>query len=198
MENVEDRVFVQKLLKHYFLGYISALILFLIILSSSVILNNYVTSLDSTLNKLYTLKINLVKVRDTVKDINNSLYDIGKIIPPGILEEPSIKYIYSGLDTLKTVVGKAQVTMGTIEDKGSELHLPIIISGKITDYKLFFDSTGNLQSMNFPFFTIDSLVITGTTGSQGEDTFVYEIKGDLNIPKTGSNTINTEIRRGGK
>jgi hypothetical protein len=198
MENVEDRVFVQKLLKHYFLGYISALILFLIILSSSVILNNYVTSLDSTLNKLYTLKINLVKVRDTVKDINNSLYDIGKIIPPGILEEPSIKYIYIGLDTLKNIVGKAQVTMGTIEDKGSELHLPIIISGKITDYKLFFDSTGNLQSMNFPFFTIDSLVITGTTGSQGEDTFVYEIKGDLNIPKTGSNTINTEIRRGGK
>ncbi len=198
MENIEDHVFVQKLLKHYFLGYISALILFLIILSSSVILNNYTTSLESTLNKLYTLKINLVKVRDTVKDINNSLYDIGKIIPPGILEEPSIKYIYSGLDTLKTVVGKAQVTMGTIEDKGSELHLPIIISGTITDYKLFFDSTGNLQSMSFPFFTIDSLVITGMTGSKGEDSFVYEIKGDLNIPKTDSNAINAEIRRGGK
>jgi hypothetical protein len=198
MENIEDRNFVQNKLKSYFLSYLSALILFIIILSSSVVLNNYIASLDSTLNKLYTLKINLVKVRETIKDINNSLDDMGKIMPPGIMEEPSIKYIYRGLDTIKTIVGKAQVTMGAIEDKGNELHLPIIISGMIIDYSFFFNGTGNLQSMKFPFFTIDSLVITGMTGSKGENTFVYEIKGDLNTPKIVSNVMNAEIRTGGK
>ncbi|MCX5810968.1 MAG: hypothetical protein NT178_00250 [Proteobacteria bacterium] len=197
MENIKDRIFVQKGLKRYFLFYIAALILFLIVLSSAILFNKYAASLNITLSKLYTIKINLVKVRDTIKDIHNSLYDIGKIIPQGMLGTSSTKYIYIGLDTLKSLVGKAQVTVATIEDKGDELRLPIIISGTITDYTVFLKSIENLQSMKFPFFTIGSLVTTGATGVKGEIAFTYEIQGILKMPKTGFDTSIQGTKRNG-
>jgi len=197
MENIKDRDFVQKRLKYYFFFYIAALILFLTVLSSAILFSKYAASLGTTLSKLYTIKINLAKIRDTIKDIDNSLYDIGKIIPRDMPGTPSIKYIYIGLDTLKDLFGKAKVTTAVIEDKGDELRLPITISGTITDYTVFLKNIGNLQTMKFPFFTIGSLVLTSVTGVKGEIAFAYEIQGILNMPKTGFDTSTKGTKRNG-
>jgi hypothetical protein len=183
MENIADKAFVQKKLKPFFVSYILALAVFLLVLSCAVLFNRYASTLGETLDKLYILKINFIKVKNTIEDIKGTLRDSGQLIPPGRSKGTSATYMYSGLDTLRSYVGKAHVTVAAIEDKGNELRMPLTITGAVADYPVFLNSVGRLQSMRFPFFAITNLTMAKNITTAGGAAVSFEIQGVLSTPK---------------
>ena len=187
MENIGDKLFVQKKLKPFFVSYIIALTVFLILLSCAVLSDRYAASLDETLSKFQILKINLIKIRNVVEGMKGTLIDAAKLISPGVSKESSATHIYVGLDTLRSHVGKAQVTVTAIEDKGNELTMPVTITGPIVDYPAFLNTLGRLQSMRFPFFAITNLTMARNIAGDGGATFSFEIRGVISTPKIEPN-----------
>ena len=134
MENIADKLFVQKKLKPFFVSYGIALTAFLILLSCAVLSDRYTASLDETLSKFQILKINLIKIRNVVENMKGTLTDASKLVSPSVSKESSATHMYMGLDTLRSYVGKAQVAVAAIEDKGNDLAMPVTITGPIVDY----------------------------------------------------------------
>ena len=191
MENIADKLFVQKKLKPFFVSYLIALTVFLILLSGAVLSARYTASLDETLSKFQVLRINLIKIRNVVEDMKGTLIDAAKLISPGVSKESSATRMYVGLDTLRTNVGKAQITVAAIEDKGNELTMPVTITGPVVDYPAFLSSLGRLQSMRFPFFAITNLTMARNIVGDGGATFSFEIRGVLSTPKIEPNAGQT-------
>jgi hypothetical protein len=187
MENVADKLFVQKKLKPFFISYVIALAVFLLLLSSAVLCTRYATSLDETLGKFQIVKVNLAKIRNVTGDVKATLIDAAKLISPGVSKESSATHMYMGLDALRSRVGKAQITAAAIEDKGSELAMPVTITGPIVDYPAFLNSVGSLQSMRFPFFAVTNLIMTRNIAGDGGAPFSFEIRGVLSTPKIEPN-----------
>jgi hypothetical protein len=187
MENVADKLFVQKKLKPYFISYVTALVLFLLLLSCAVLSTRYTASLDETLSKFQLVKVNLLKIRNVIGDMKATLTDAAKLISPGVSKESSTTHMYMGLDALRSHVGKAQVTAVAIEDKGNELTMPVTITGPIADYSGFLNIVGRIQSMRFPFFAITNLSMTRNVAGDGGASFSFEIRGALSTPKIEPN-----------
>jgi hypothetical protein len=191
MENIADRLFVQKKLKPLFTSYIITLAIFLLLLSCAVLFTRYAASLDETLSKFQVVKVNLIKVRNVIGDMKATLIDAAKLISPGVSKESSATHMYMGLDRLRSHVGNAQITAAAIEDKGNELIMPVTITGPIADYPAFLNSVGRLQSMKFPFFAVTNLIMTRNIAGDGGASFSFEIRGMLSTPKIEPNSGQT-------
>jgi len=154
-------------------------------LSGALVMKRYIDSLYATFDKLQEFNIQYIKVRAAVDHIDKSLTRLKSMLPvdsPGQVKE---EHMLIALDDLKTKAGSSEITVANIEDKGTDLQLPVIIRSPLKDYTSFANFVGYLQSLKFPFFGITGITIHRSDDQVSSVPFL-EIKGVLKFPKTTS------------
>ncbi|MCX5830114.1 MAG: hypothetical protein NTV58_19260 [Deltaproteobacteria bacterium] len=157
------------------------------ILSVTVLSHQYTASLAKTLSQFQALKINNVKMKGAIKEIEKTTARIDLLIPANYKTEEMEERILTAIDSIKTRMKGVNITLGTFDRKANELALPIALTGTIDDYAMFVNEISYLQSIVSPVMFIDNVSIAkGTSETRGEVSF--EIKGAMKItshPKGG-------------
>jgi hypothetical protein len=198
MEDLRGQAFVQKKLKPHFICYAAAVVTFLIVLSAAILFDNYLTSLDTAANNLTEITTGLIKARTTVKDVSRFLDQADSIVPRTISAEPPTKYLYAGLDSVRSIMGKALLEIGRVEYRSDEVVMPVTITGPVNDYPAFVEGIGRLQGMRFPFFTITGLSMKTNREERNQVPPAYEIKGTLSAPQLSGDQGNPGSQREGE
>lgn len=157
--------------------------LFLITLGGVIVLKKYGDSLSNTVNMLQTAKQNLVRIKESHKDIAETIAEVKSIVPKDAAARSSEESIFIGIDELKSRLKNAEVSVTSIEYKGDEVSLPVSIkvSAAGENYAAVVNVVGYLQSMSFPFFSTGGLSLSI---SQDKTAVLYDIKGTLKTFKT--------------
>jgi hypothetical protein len=106
------------------------------------------------------------------------------------------EFILMSLDDLKIRMDDADITITKIEDKGSEVQLPVTIKSPLRDYTAMVNQVGYLQSLRFPFFAISGVKIS-KSGEKANVQTAFEITGALKYPKTGLQTPDIVSKKAG-
>ena len=196
MESLKEQVFIKKKLSRLYLYYGAACIIFMASLTAAMLCQKYEESLNRTIDKLYKMKTSSSRIDMAVKEIEASLPDISKRVPSAIFQEPSEKFIFAGLDIIKSRMAGGEITFGALENKDTELRLSVTVTGTISDYRLFVRNVGDLQSMRFPFLSITGLSLSGND-KEGKGAVAYEVQGVLSVPKNANASERQDTKKAG-
>ncbi len=208
MENLKAKfVIFDKKLKRFVISYVMAVAVLLMVVAISVVIREYSESFNETLRELQRFQMNLVKIKGATTDIKDSIQTVNTIIAPDYFTITSEKQLLAGLDLLKTNARGSVVTITEIVYGDSEMSLPLTIKGYLKDYSDFVNDIGKLQSYKFPFYTIKSISIkkddsstagqSETKGQGNKGVFVYEIIGDLRLPRSSQMVLGRAADGGG-
>jgi len=158
-----------------------------------LIAGKYSRSLDGTLNSLAKLRSSLIRIRDFTADMKKTIAASNSVIPSYYFVDTPEKSLLMSLDTLKTTMPNTEIIVSGFVTKEGEMSLPVTIRGFISDYSTFINNIGRLQSMKFPFFSIQNLVmkktaITASEKKSEKQRVAYEIIGELRLPKETQTT----------
>lgn len=157
-------------------------IVLVVTLSGAIVMKKYVDSLYATLDKLQEFNIKYIKVRSATDDIEKSLIRLRSLLSVDSAEQSKEEHMLVALDDLKTKAGSSEITVANIEDKGTDLQLPVSVRSPLKDYTSFVNFVGYLQSLKFPFFGITGIKIQRSDDPTASITS-FEIKGALKFPK---------------
>lgn len=175
---------LKKLLRYY------AVCAFLttVLISGALLTENYMTSLSDTLDKFQTLKINSLKMKEASRKAGETLSTVRSAFSSYDKTEAMEGTILTAVDSIKSRMKSADITVTNFEKKGSEIELPIIVTGTIQDYADFINHIGYLQSLPSPIFYISGVTISDQ--SDEKNTVInFEIRGALKmqtVPVGGS------------
>jgi hypothetical protein len=193
MENIAGRIFIlDRKLRRLFILYTMAVAVFIAILLICIITREYSGSFNETLGELLKFRMNLVKINEATIDMKRSVETINGVISPDYFSNSSEKQLLMGLDALKLNMRDSTITVTEIAYKDTEIGLPVAIKGPMRGYTSFVSDIGTLQSLGFPFFTIQNISIkkgeASTIKEGGEQIerqeITYEINGELRLPKS--------------
>jgi hypothetical protein len=173
-----------RLRKLYFIYGLSIIIL-LVTLSGAILIKKYTDSLYATLDRLQEFNVQYIKVLGANHDIDRSLTSLKAMMPQGPSSQSGEEHMLVALDDLKLKAGSAEIVVTNIEDKGTELQLPVIIRGPLKDYTSMVNFIGYLQSLKFPFYAISGAKIQRSE-EPTSSSILFEIKGMLKYPKIGT------------
>jgi hypothetical protein len=185
-----------KTLKKLFSYYILSGMLFALIISGGIVAKKYADSLYETTDKLQEFNIQYIKIINATVDTDRAIKTIKTLLPPDFDAHLPEEFILMSLDDLKTRMDDANITITKIEDKGSEVQLPVTIKSPLRDYTAMVNQVGYLQSLRFPFFVISGVKIS-KSGEKANVQTAFEITGALKYPKTGSQTAGTVSKKAG-
>ena len=188
MEGIGKKLgFTDKKLQILLRSYAVASIVFIIILVICVFAKEYALSRDAAVINLEKIRMGLVRIERSTKDMKQSIAVIEQAVPAQFFTETPEKQILSGLDNLKTIMKNSTINIMDITKKDNRIVLPLTIKGVITDYSAFVNDVGRLQGMSFPFVSITGIAIKKEDIHSGSDqggqkrgtAVVYEITGEL-------------------
>jgi len=167
-------------LKRLFVYYGLSVVCVALILSAIIITGKYVAVLSDTLAKYETIKNNAQLMMRTDKDIRTQITQIKSMLPGVFTPELAEGVIVMTLDKMASRLKDADVVVGAFDKKAGDVSLPVTLSGRLDDYRAFLNYIGYLQSLNAPFFTIDSLAIAAKIDDKQPGVH-YEIRGYLKV-----------------
>lgn len=195
MEGPEKRTGItDRKLKRLLRLYVAASAIFVIILVAGVFAREYAMSFDETFRNLERIRLGLVRIEKATRDMKQSITVVERVIPPRLFAETPERQLLAGLDDLKNTMKTSVVNITDISSQENRIVLPITIKGLITDYSLFVNDLGKLQSMRFPFMNIKSIVVKKEEAGQDQASggqrktyrLVYEIAGELTTLSDGT------------
>lgn len=150
------------------------------LISSAILTERFMTSRADTLNKLQTLKINSIRMKEASKEMGITMEKIQTMLPTYTKTEAMESVILITLDSIKSNKKDVTVTITNFERKGDEITLPVNLSGIMRDYTTFINLIGFLQSHNLPLFAINDIMISNQ--SDGKNLMTrFDIKGTLKM-----------------
>jgi hypothetical protein len=202
MENMTDKIIFQDgKLKRLFVSYIVVSVIFLAVITLCVVVKKYADSLNDTLKDLLSFRTNITRIKDTTVDMKHSVETINATISPDYFSNSSEKQLLMGLDELKTTMKNDAVTVTEFLYTDAEIGLPVAVRGVMNSYSSFVSDIGKLQSLKFPFFSMKSMTmkkgetiqVVNETNEIGEKKVtVYEINGELGLPRNGETAKENE------
>jgi len=185
MENMTDfSPEMRRSLKKAMKQYVVAGVIFLFFIITGSILNKYTRSLYETSDKFQEFNVKYFNILAAITDIERTSMAIKGLIPGEFEKRSPEEFLLTGLDEVKSIFGNAEVMITNIETKPNEAQLPVTIKSVLKDYTLFTNQVGYLQSMKFPFFTINSIKIARPL-EKGPSLTTFEISGFLKCPRAG-------------
>lgn len=136
-------------------------------------------ALSADIISLQNIKSNLIKMKSAPELINAAIEDIKKAIPEKDIKTPEVQ-IFAAVDELKAKFAGSEVSFTAMEQKSSEIIMPVLIKGAFDDYTDFTNVVGNLQTWKTPFFVIDSISLNEGKGNESVD---FELKARLRTIK---------------
>jgi hypothetical protein len=179
---------MDKRLKKIIFYQAATALLAVIIISGALLSEKYVTTLSDTLNQFQILRINSIKMKDATKNMRATSLSAMSIIPLHYKPEEMEGAILSTLDSIKSRMKDASITVANFDRKGNEITLPVAIRGPVRDYGEFLNNIGYLQSLVSPFFFIDTLSISKSSEETKEEAG-FVINGLLKIQSLPINRI---------
>lgn len=176
---MSGKVFMENRLKRLLLCYSVSGLFFVAVLCGIIIAGKYDDSLSAALITLQKAHGNLIRLQVDIRDINKSLTEIKSMIGPDSGPDTPEVRILTRLDDLKLKMKGAEITIGDLEYKGDEMSLPVSIKSEMTSYTDLINETGYLQSMKFPFCSINAVSLSQSADKKAVS---YEIKGILRMP----------------
>ncbi len=158
-------------------------------ISGAILSDRYITSLSNTLNQFQTLKINHIKMKGAVKEMETTSAKVQSMIQPNYKVEEMEGAILIAVDSIKSRMKGADIMLGNFERKENEIALPVTITGAIRDYAAFINNLGYLQSLTSPFMFINSVSISKPS-TETKEAVNFDIRGVLKIQSriTGGRT----------
>jgi hypothetical protein len=158
----------------------------------------YADSLNKTLEGLLSFRTNIARMKDATVDIRHSVEAMNSTISPDYFSNSSEKQLLMGLDALKTTMKNDAVMVTEFSLTDVEVSLPVSVRGAMNSYSSLVSDIGKLQSLMFPFLSVKGIaikkdetiqVVNEVNGVGERKATVYEINGDLRLPK------NTEVAK---
>ena len=174
--------------KRFLAYYLIAVVCAGMLMASAVLTNSYRKNLADTYAKLQQVRANMVKIKADLEQMKTAAALMKKDGPSGISPSTAEYRILLTVDDLNNKLKAAEITVSAFARNNQVIHLPINIKGTIDDYAKFLNLIGALQTMNGPFFPIESLNITGEAGGAGKGGIPggigYGLKGTLKMIST--------------
>ena len=178
--NHTNRVPMDAKLKALLLRYALSALLSTVLMSGAIITESYITSLEDTLNKFQTLKINSVKMKEASRREGETVASVRSIFRSYDKNEAMEGTILTAIDSIKSRMKNVDIMVDNFEKKGDEITLPAAMAGAIHDYTAFINHIGYLQSLISPFFYINSVSISNLSDEKGA-LVNFEIKGTFRM-----------------
>jgi len=167
---------LKKLLLYYAVSALCATIL----ISGAVLMEAYITSLSDTLDKFQTLKINSIKMKEASRNAGETLTAVRTAFLTFDKTEAMEGILLTTVDSIKERMKGADITVTNFEKKGSEIELPVALTGTIQDYADFINHIGYLQSLPSPVFYMSGVTITDQSDEKNA-VINFEIRGILKM-----------------
>jgi hypothetical protein len=167
--------------KRLLIYYIASGVILAICLSGAFVSNEYKKGLVNTLRQFDTLKVNVAKIKESSKEINQKLSYMKSIMPLNINPDSIESKILSAIDDLPSHMKGAEVAVSNIDKKETEIVVPVTMNGKIIDFSSFINFIGYLKSSEAPLFSVETISLQKVGAEQGASVS-YEIKGVFRIP----------------
>ncbi|MEW6162907.1 MAG: hypothetical protein AB1606_06315 [Nitrospirota bacterium] len=151
-----------------------------IIIVSVTLLTKYENSLLDTIRKFELIRINALRMKQTIMDIDSVIKWINNLLPPYYYSKSHKESMLLALDNIKMTIKGADITVTNFGDKAGEITLPVNISIPVDDYAVLVNNVGYLQSLNFPYLVVNNIVIAKAGGSSGA--IICKIDGSLRMP----------------
>lgn len=168
-----------RLKKLLFFYAVSALVA-AILISGSLLTEAYIMSLSDTLDKFQTLKINSIKMKEASRKAGETLAAVQTAFSSYEKTEAMEGILLTAVDSIKARMKGADVTVTNFEKKGSEIELPIAVTGTIQDYADFINHIGYLQSLPSPIFYMSGITMTDQSDEKNA-AISFEIRGTLKM-----------------
>jgi len=175
-----ERVPMDTKLKRLLLYYAASAFCATILISGSILTETYITNLSDTLNKFQTLKINSIRMKEESKHMDETLVNVRSFLSSYDKIEALEGSILTTVDSIKSHMKDADITIANFEKKGDEIALPVILAGQIRDYTVFINNINYLQSLTLPLFHIDSLSLSHQADEKNA-VIKFDIKGTLKM-----------------
>lgn len=171
---------LKRLFIYYFLSGLSLSL----VLSGSIVLKKYSDSITALSRKLESVRTSLVKMSGTVSDMNNAISEIKTAIPHTFESMAPEALIFNELDRLKSRIKSDEIIVTSLVYKEDGVYLPVNIKGTLKSYTAFVNDIGYIQSLNFPFSRIDSILISRPPEKDKDKASVsYAIDGSFLTPQ---------------
>jgi hypothetical protein len=167
---------LKRLLIYYGVSAVGATIL----ISGAILSDHYIGNLSNTLQQFQTLKINNIKMKSAVKEMEATSLKVEAMIPPNYKVDEMEGAILATLDSIKKRMKTVDVLVADFDRKENETVLPVTLTGTIGDYAQFVNDMGHLQALTSPFMFIQSVAISKSLEGKKE-VLHFDIKGALKI-----------------
>jgi len=180
---------MDKKLKRLLIYYVLSAFCATVLISGAVLSDRYIASLSNTLNQFQTLKINHIKMKSSIREMEMTSARIESMIPTNYKVEEMEGAILITVDAIRSRIKGADIMVGNFDKKENEVALPITLVGTVGDYTMFINDIGYLQSLTSPFMFINSVSISKSAANTKE-AVNFDIKGILKIQSrsTGGRT----------
>lgn len=172
---------IYRELKKPFILYLIAGIVLSAIIVSVIVFAKYEKSLLDTKNKLEFIRINASKAEQASIAIDSAIKRINSLLPSYYYSKSHKEIILLALDDIKTTIRGADIAITNFDDKAGEMILPVNISISVNNYVQLVNNIGYLQSLSFPYFDIENMVIENAAGKPLGGT-ICKIEGSLRMP----------------
>ncbi|MCX5854963.1 MAG: hypothetical protein NTZ24_10450 [Deltaproteobacteria bacterium] len=180
---------MDKKLKRLLIYYVLSAFCATVLISGAILSDHYITSLSNTLNQFQTLKINHIKMKGSIKEMEITSEKIHSMVPPNYKVEEMEGAILMAVDSIRSRMKGTDMMVGNFDRKENEVALPITLKGAIGDYTTFISDIGYLQSLMSPFMFINSVSILKSS-AESKEAVNFDIRGVLKIQSrsTGGRT----------
>lgn len=99
---------------------------------------------------------------------------------------------FQAVDTIRERTRNTEIVVETLRDRSNVIELPIIVKGTLDNYADFLTTLHLLESLRFPFFVTNELVMT----HEIDGPVRYELKGSIRTRKPLGAIGSSQGRRG--
>ncbi|MEW6067981.1 MAG: hypothetical protein AB1610_06800 [Nitrospirota bacterium] len=161
--------------------YLVAGITLSIIIISVILTAKYEKNLLYTMTKFELIRTNSFKMERNIAEMNSLVKEINSLLPSHYYFKDHKEIMLLGFDEIKTTLKDAEITVKNFNSDAHEISLPVTISIPVNSYVQMVNNIGYLQTLNFPYFAIKSIVIETPAKGPFSGT-ICKIEGILRMP----------------
>ena len=165
--------------------YLLLCIVLIAALTGYALLAKYAVSQEETLRKLQQVKTNLLVIRESDRTVRQTLARFEGLLPPKYEESSPQRLLYAGFDGIGAHFGKADITIGSIEENPEEVSAPFMIKTSNTAYAKAIHTIGLIEASVLPIVELTTISIAQQQ-DQEKQIIALTIEGSVRVPRTAA------------
>jgi len=173
----------QKYLRRTIVYYLAAGLTMNAALLGHIVLRDYQSNLEDVLARFSGVTINIVKIKNAIRDMDHVMGVMDGLYPYGESLERRDALLHTA-DKIKSMVRGGTMTLKEVSVQGNELIMPLEITLVTRNYADVVNVVGSMQSLAFPYSVLEHLDIRSEEGRE----LRCSIKAHLRMPASAAGT----------